>query len=180
MNLSKKLIVATLALPLFLGSVAYADGHQGDKERHAKKGYRACGGEAALMHQLSLSDEQKTEIKALRSANREQMKAHFDKNGAAMMEARKAQHAQMQKLVMADKFDRGAANKLADGMAAKHAGMMVKKLENEHKLVSLLTPEQKAQYAKLKQEQKQECQDDRGHRKGSHGKRSHDMDKERS
>lgn len=179
MTLTKKLIAATVALPLFLGSVAYADDHQGDKERHGKKGPGACG-DAALMHQLSLSDEQKSEIKALRMANREQMKAYFDKNGEAMMEARKAQQAQMQTLVMADKFDQGAANKLAEGMAAKHAGMMVKKLENEHKLVSLLTPEQKAQYAKLKQEQKQACQDDRGHRKGGHDKKGHDMEQERS
>lgn len=179
MNLSKKLITATLVLPMFLGSIAYADGHQGDKERHAKKGHGACG-EAALMHQLSLSDAQKSEIKALRSANREQMKDYFEQNGEAMMAARKAQHTQMQKLVMADKFDQGTANKLAEEMSAKHASMMVKKLEHEHKLVSVLTPEQKAQYAKLKQEQQQACQGDRGHRKGGHGDKGHSMDKERS
>ncbi|CUB02946.1 Periplasmic protein refolding chaperone Spy/CpxP family [Marinomonas fungiae] len=168
MNMNKKLIAAALALPLFLGSAAYADGHQGDKGSHAKKGHGACGDESALMAELNLTDEQKSEVKALRQANREQMKAYFEQHGEGMMAERQKQQADMQKLVMADSFDEKAAQKLADGKAQKQASMMVKKLQAEHQMVSLLSAEQKVKYAKLKQEQKQACQDEHG--KKRHGK----------
>lgn len=175
MKLTKKLMIATLSLPLFLGSVAYADGSHGEKEHHGKKGPMACEDDMSLMRQLNLSDEQKNEMKAMRSAGREEMKANFEKHGEAMMKERKAQQEQMQKIVMADKFDKGAAEKLAQKMSEKHTEMLVNKLEREHKLINILTPEQKAEYAKLKQEQ--DCKGD-GER--GHGKKSPDMKQDRS
>lgn len=175
MKLSKTLMVATLSLPLFLGSVAYADGSHGGKERHGKKGPMACEDDMSLMRQLNLSDEQKDKMKAMRSASREEMKANFEKHGEAMMEERKALQAQTQKIVMADTFDKGEAEKLAQKMADKHSEMLVKKLEHEYQLVSVLTPEQKTEFAKLKQEQ-----DCKGGGERGHGKKALDMKKDRS
>lgn len=150
MNISKKIIVAGLTLPLMFGAVSvYADGKKHGEDRHH------CAPEVRIMHQLDLSDEQKEQMKALRMSAREEMKAYHDQN----KEMRAADRETSDKLVLAETFDKKAAEAFAQSMATKQTNMMVKKMEQQHAMFSILTPEQKQQFIALKNDRSEECQE---------------------
>lgn len=158
MNMTKKLIVAALALPLILGAAggyAFDRGHgQGGSEGRPHEGPGGpggCGGfESGLMYRLDLTDEQKDQLKELRAATR------ADRRG---VEQRKTHHDKMQQLMLAEEFDADAAQALVKEMESQRDGAMVRKMQHEHDMLSILTPEQKEQFVKLQQERQQSCQD---------------------
>ncbi|SBS25197.1 periplasmic repressor CpxP [Marinomonas aquimarina] len=169
MNLSKKLIVAAIALPLFAGS-AFADGDRSGKGRHHQERH-TCASEAGAFQQLSLSEAQQAELKKLRKSHREQMMQQREQHKERMSAHQAEKNERVKKILLAPTFDSNAAQQLADDAAAMLASMTVKKLAFEHELVSVLTAEQKQQYISLKQDHKKgRCDSKRGHDKRMHGK----------
>lgn len=159
MKMTKKLVLAAAALPLIFGTAsayAYGGGDKGDhKGMHGK-----CGGfDKKVMRQLDLTDAQKAELKEMREANRVEMKAKHSGNKADKMAKMKAHQEKVQALVLADNFDEAAANDLASQMVEKQTERRVAMLKKQHQMMSVLTPEQKAQLKEIQQERMTKCAD---------------------
>ncbi|TMX45393.1 CpxP family protein [Vibrio sp. Hep-1b-8] len=152
MKLAKKVVLAAAVLPLALGTAsAYAfggkDHNNGGNGRHGE-----CGGgfDRGIMRQLDLTDAQKTQLQEMRETNNQQKKAVFHAE-------KLAQKAKVEQLLLADNFDQAAANELAKAMVEQQTERKVKMLERQHKMLSILTPEQKAKFVELQQERATEC-----------------------
>ncbi|KDO13756.1 periplasmic repressor CpxP [Vibrio metoecus] len=155
------MILAAAMLPLTLGTTAaFAfGGHGWDKE-----GDGSCGGkgERGIWKQLDLTSEQQAQLKDMREANREEMRANRGQNRDAM----KALHSQERALVLAADFDQAARPKtLTKQMVDQQVTHRVKMMEKRHQMMSILTAEQKAKLQTLQQAQMDQCMMD-----GSHGK----------
>ncbi|MDB4836926.1 CpxP family protein [Marinomonas sp.] len=154
MKASKKLVIAAITLPLVLGTVsAFAFG---DKDGRGKKDN--CRNEfgRGMMKALEVTDEQKTQIKELCQAAKEEK--HSDKEQRSKerkpvdMEKHKQRMEQLNALVLADKFDAKKATEIAQEMAKKHIAQQVSKLEMKFNLLAILTPEQKAKFVEIQEE----------------------------
>lgn len=160
-------MVAGLALPLMFGT---ASAFAGAKD-HGKEGRERCGSDAHLMHKLDLSDAQQAQIKELRMSARENMKSYHE----AKKDARSSSRQTAGELVMADKFDKKAAEKFAQNIADQQAEMMVQRMMQQHDMLGVLTPEQKEQFTALKKEASDACKGDKPHHGKEHRKgKKHD------
>lgn len=144
----KKTLIALVAVPMMLGSMAaMAKGPHGQDGHHG--GMR--GGEQAIYKQLNLTDDQKEQMKELhkqlRSEAKEERKSHH--------EDAKADRQQMDQLIMAEKFDEDAVRKLAQKMADNKAEGQVKFAKARYEMMQILTPEQKAKFQELRQQQRE-------------------------
>ncbi|MGF1722866.1 CpxP family protein [Vibrio kyushuensis] len=159
MNTTKKLVLAAAILPLtFATASAYAFG--GDSHHKGGKIGKCSGGfDRSIVRQLDLTDEQKDQLKELRETSRTEMKAHHQDNFQAKHAEMQAYQQQVQTLVLADTFDEAAANELAQQMVEKQTERRVNKLEQQQKMLSVLTDEQKAQFVELQQERMNKCSD---------------------
>lgn len=100
---------------------------------------RVREGAPIVMHMLrglDLTENQRTQIKALADSQREPMRAGMQK----VREARRA----LRELAMSDKYDAAAASAKAEEMARADAELARLSTENMQKIFALLTPEQKA------------------------------------
>ncbi|PAR83424.1 CpxP family protein [Vibrio cholerae] len=161
MKLAKKMILAAAVLPLTLGTTAALayGGHGWDKEGDGHCGDR---GERGIWKQLDLTAEQQAQLKEMREAGREEMRANRGQNHDAM----KALHEQERALVLAADFDQAAAENLAKQMVDQQVTHRVKMMEKRHQMMSILTAEQKAKWQTLQQEQMQQHMKEGGHGKG--------------
>lgn len=151
MKTKNKLMLSAVILPLLVGSAsvfAYGgkDGHRGPKQCRP-------GLDRGVLKQLDLTQEQKDKLQEMKQASKEERKADFEKNA----EARKAFHDQVQKLVLADNFDQNAADTLAKQMADAQVQKRVEKMKQEHDMLNVLTPAQKAKYTQLEQAKAEKC-----------------------
>ncbi|NRB68262.1 MAG: CpxP family protein [Vibrio sp.] len=147
MKTAKKLLLAAMILPLTLGTAsAFA------AKDHKKGSYGEFGFDRGIMRQLDLTDAQKEQIKALRETSKTQMKAEFKQNFEAHHAEMQANKEKLQALVLADTFDQVAANELAKQMVEQQTERKVKRLEKQHQMLSILTPEQKTKYVELQKE----------------------------
>ncbi len=156
MKSAKKLLLAAVALPLALGaSGAFAYGGK----HHQKGPNDGCGPgmERGIMRHLELTDEQRGQLQSLREANRIEMRGKNSAGRGAHMAERQAYHAKVQALVLADTFDEAQATALAREMVEQQTERHVQMLERRHEMLSVLTPEQKAEFVKLQNERMQEC-----------------------
>ncbi|AUI87202.1 stress adaptor protein CpxP [Vibrio azureus] len=151
MKSTKQFVLAAMVLPLTLSA---ASAFASDGKAHS--GDKCMGQERALLKQLDLTDAQKEQIKELRKFSKLEKKQKFAKLEEKKV-ARLTHNEKVQALVLADNFDKEAANKLAKEMVEKQTERRVALLEKKHKLLSVLTPAQKVKYAELKKARTQEC-----------------------
>lgn len=163
MKMAKKLILASVVLPLVLSTSAYAFGGKDHKGQH---GECRPGLDRGLMKELNLTDSQKEQFKTLRQANKEEMKERFNDKREQSKTARMAHFDKVNDLITADKFDPAKATELAQEMSNQHIERQVEKLNKQHKMLSILTPEQKTQFIELQKERLDDCADDMPHHKG--------------
>ncbi|MCL1075712.1 Spy/CpxP family protein refolding chaperone [Shewanella dokdonensis] len=89
------------------------------------------------LHQLDLTDEQKTAIKKLFDAQRDSMKAE-----------RSARHQAMQAVMTAAKFDESKAKKLIEQQQQWRTQQQLQRMKLHHQIYQLLTAEQQANLKK--------------------------------
>lgn len=175
-KLTKKLILATVAFPLILVSASvFADGDGpgalgpgGDGPGPGKgapkrppmgmcrpiMGPEMMGGFGPhMMKELHLSDAQKAKLKALRIADMKERKATQEDH-----------EKRMNSLLFADKFDKSAADSFVIEMENTRVKHQVAMLEKQFKILHILTPEQKAEFMKLKKKRMQQCAESVHHR----------------
>ncbi|USD65462.1 CpxP family protein [Vibrio sp. SCSIO 43136] len=159
MKFAKKMVIAAAVLPIALGSAsAYAFGGK-DGGRDGKGFHNKCGGgfDKKIFKKLDLTEEQKTQLKEMREAERENRKANKGDMSAKFAE-RQAQQEKVQALLLADTFDQAQAQALAADMVEKQTERRLQKLEKQHQMLSVLTAEQKAQLVELQKERAEKCQ----------------------
>ncbi|MGO2511733.1 CpxP family protein [Marinomonas polaris] len=156
MKMAKKLILASVVLPLVLSTSAFAFGgkdHKGPQEECRP------GLDRGMMKELNLTDSQKEQFKTLRQANKEEMKERFNDKKEQGEKARMAHFDKVNSLLMADKFDPAKATELAQEMSDKQVKRQVDMLSKQHKMLSILTPEQKTKFIDLQKERMEDCDD---------------------
>ena len=120
------------------------------------------GGMRGPMSQLDLTATQQAQIKAIM-----QEKYSGNKNDRSKYQAERAQmQQQMQALTNAKTLDAAAVNRLADQQAAKTKQRVIERVQTEHAISQVLTPEQRQKMAQLKSERKA---------KGHHGSKNRQM-----
>ena len=134
----KKTLALAIALPLALGSasaLAYGGG-----KHHNGHGGKGCGmDDSRMFRQLDLTDAQKTELKELRQANKENMRGKMGERHAEM----RAQHQKMQQLVLSEDFNEAEVRALAEEMSEQQVERRVAMLKQRHEMMQVLTAEQK-------------------------------------
>jgi protein CpxP len=156
MKSAKKIVLAAVVLPLTLGA-AGAFAYGGKDQQKGPRDECGPGMDRGIMRQMDLTDVQKEQLQSFRDANRAEMKGKNAAERDARRAERQAYHAKMQALVLADSFDEAQANALAKEMVEKQTERRVKMLEKKHQMLSVLTPEQKAEFVKLQNERMQQC-----------------------
>lgn len=117
------------------------------------------GGMRGAMAQLDLTATQQAQIKAIM-----QEKYNSHKNDRSKYQAEHAQmQQQIQVLTNAKTLDTAAVNRLADQQAAKTKQRFIERVQTEHAIAQVLTPEQRQKMAQLKAERKA-----KGHRGSRH------------
>ncbi|HSP85997.1 MAG TPA: Spy/CpxP family protein refolding chaperone [Psychrobacter sp.] len=114
------------------------------------------------MAQLDLTATQQAQIKAIM-----QEKNGDRKNDRAKYQAERMQmQQQIQVLTSARTLDSAAVNRLADQQAAKTKQRFIERIQTQHAISQVLTPEQREKMAQFKTERKA---------KGHHGSKNHKM-----
>ncbi|QRV24579.1 CpxP family protein [Marinomonas foliarum] len=157
MKISKKLILASVVLPLIISTSAFAFGGKNHKGPHeeCRPGF---GFDRGIMKDLDLTDTQKDQLKTLRQANKDEIKKRFSENKPkAEMRAERTQ--KMNDVLLADTFDPAKATALAQAFVNKQVERQVDMLSKQHKMLSILTPDQKAKFVELQKEHMEDCND---------------------
>lgn len=123
------------------------------------------GGMRGPMSQLDLTAAQQAKIKAIMEAKHGDRKADRAKYKAE----RTQMHQQMQALTNASTLNSAAVNRLADQQAAKTKQRFIERMETEHAIAQVLTPQQREKLAKMKAEKMA-----KGHKGSEHRKMMHD------
>lgn len=146
MKALNKYLIAAAALPVILGS-ASAFAHKGDQDRGPRDGKRPMmencqfGGPQFAMKQLNLSQEQRDQIRTIRQTEHDQMRTEM-----------KSLRAEEDKLLLSKDFSQQQAMALAKKMADERIEHRAHMLEVQHKILNVLTPEQKAKWSELRQQ----------------------------
>ncbi|CAM4047275.1 Spy/CpxP family protein refolding chaperone [Vibrio neonatus] len=153
MTMNKKWLAVAMMVPLAFGSTAVlANGKKG-----GDKGAKECSGQMHGKNEfrgLNLTDAQKTELKTIRDEVRASKKAQ----GESKRQQMKAMKDQEQQLVLAADFDEAKAKELASSMVAERTAMKVEKMRTTHRMMSVLTAEQKQQLVEKRAEKAQKCE----------------------
>ncbi|TOD63843.1 CpxP family protein [Vibrio parahaemolyticus] len=162
----KIFVLAAIVLPLTFGTAgALAFGGQHYHNGPHDECGMGMGMDRGVMRHLNLTQAQQEQLRSLRDTNRAEMRSKY----AEHHQARRAEHhAKMQSLLLADTFDEAQATALAKEMVDLHTEYRVRMLERKHQMLSVLTPEQKAEFVKLQNERMQECGDPMQQRMGKH------------
>ncbi len=139
----KRTIIAILALAIITTGSVFIFAQKGDDAKHRGPGKDRQGREFGRMFKhLELTDEQKTQAKALFSASREKT--------SSLREASKANRSKMRELTANGGFDEAQIVALANEQAAVEAQVTVERLRVRSQMYNLLTPEQKAKAEEMK------------------------------
>lgn len=156
MAMNKKWLAVAMMVPLTLGSASVLAKSQKGGEK-GQKGGQSCmmpmDGKSAFRG-LDLTDEQKAELKTIREDVRSSMKA----KGESKRETMKAMKAQEQELVLAADFNEAEAQKLAASMVEERTAMQVEKMRTMHRMMSVLTDDQKQQLVEKRAERAAKCE----------------------
>ncbi|MEN6670675.1 Spy/CpxP family protein refolding chaperone [Psychrobacter sp. B38] len=117
------------------------------------------GGMRGPMSQLDLTATQQAQIKAIMKAKHGDYKAERAKHQAE----RAQMDQQVQALTNASTLNNAAVNRLADQQAAKTKQRFIERMQTQHAIAQVLTPEQREKLAKMKAEKMS-----KGHKGSAH------------
>lgn len=163
MKMAKKIILATIMFPIALGTASAFAASNGDKNNqkgdHKNPRMEQCAPGLNLtprmIKRLDLTDTQKQQMKALRQADRADRKAKMDEH-----------EKRINALLIADKFDRSKAEAMVKEGQNNRVERQVHMLEQQFKMLSILTPAQKEKLMTLSEKHQQKCDEKMQHGKG--------------
>jgi len=115
-----------------------------------KKGGMKKGEMRGPLSKLDLTAAQKSQIKAIMEAKHGDNKADRTENKAE----RAQMHQQIQALTNARTLNNAAVSRLADNQAAKTKQHFIERVQTQHAIAQVLTAEQRAELAQMKEDRK--------------------------
>lgn len=146
-TLSKLVLICGLATATLSAGSVMAKGHS-HKGEHAQVRFLLSDRAA---DKLSLTNEQQTQLKEIYTAQKTQIKVLRSQNKDARKAQRQAYKAQMDTLLSAPNFDENAAKELLTARQDKKQQLGLIKLKTQHQVMQLLNAEQKEKLAKIQQ-----------------------------
>lgn len=144
----KKVLIAILSIVLVATGTIFIFAQKGGQEgKHGfgKRGHR--GGHGFFLRGLDLTDEQKAQVKQIMEASKEKTKA--------VREQLKANHQKLDELTANGAFDEAQVTAIANSQGALQAQMIVEKERVKTQIFAILTDEQKAEAAQMKEQMKE-------------------------
>ncbi len=156
MNKMKKHTIAFLVFALVAISTVFAVAQKSgvDGEGRGKRGFghrgHHRGGFGRMAEKLNLTDAQKAQVKTIMDANKA--------NTQSLREASKANRQKLNAATENGQFDEATVTAIAQEKAGISAQMTVEKLRVKSQIFQILTAEQKAQMAQMKEQIKERFQ----------------------
>jgi Spy/CpxP family protein refolding chaperone len=148
-NLKKTSVIAAVsaALLLLVAAVAFSHGHmgrhQGPREGGFRRGPGPRDGLGPILHDLNLTEDQKTQVKKIADSFQESNKALFDQ-----MRALRTSEPDP----MSGAFDEAAVRAAAEARAKVQTELEVSRAKMMSQIAGVLTAEQKTQLAAKRQQ----------------------------
>ncbi len=147
------LSISTLALALFAGAAIAADqGSEGGSMHHGMMMHHGFGhGFGLPLHQLNLTDDQKTQIHEIMKTEHATMKP--------LMQQEFQAHQQMMQLVTSGNFDQAKAAAIATQASQARVQLEVEHAKIASQVYNLLSSDQKAKVADMMAKHQQRMQE---------------------
>lgn len=160
MNKMKKYTIGFMVFALIAVSTVFTvaqksgvDGERRSKRGFGHRGHHRGGGFGRMTAKLNLTDAQKAQIKTIMETSKA--------NTQPMREASKANRQKMNAVTENGQFDEATVTAIAQEKAGISAQMTVEKLRVKSQIFQVLTAEQKAQVAQMKDQRKERFQNRR-------------------
>ncbi len=136
---------------------------QGMQGQYYKGGQMGKRGGGYGYQQLNLTAEQQAQMQALREVQQQKNQAKRQQHQAQMQQM----HAQTQALINSPTLNTTALNNLAEQQAAFAKQRFIERVQNQHAMAQILTDEQKAQLAKIREDRQARFKSGMGKRAGN-------------
>ena len=144
--------ISAVALAVMVGVAIAADQGEGGPMHHGMMMHHGFGGGFGLpLHQLNLSDDQKTQIHQIMKTEHANMKP--------LMQQEFQAHQQMMELVTSGNFDQAKAAAIAAQESQTHVQLQVEHAKIASQVYNLLSSGQKAKVADLMAKHQQRMQE---------------------
>lgn len=148
----KKITVAILSIILVAMGAMFIFAQNGEGMKEGKKGFgkrgkHHRGGHGMFLRGLELTDDQKAQVKQIRQASKEKTKS--------IREQMKTNRRQIADLTANGAFDEAQVTAIANTNGALSAQMTVEKERVKSQIFAILTDEQKAKAAQMKEQMKE-------------------------
>jgi Spy/CpxP family protein refolding chaperone len=137
------ILIATGAIFIFAQKGDNGEGNKG----FGRHGGKHRGGHEFFLRGLDLTDEQQTQVKQIAEASR--------KKNKSVHEQMRTNHQKLDELTANGAFDEAQVTAIANQQGALSAQMIVEKERTKSQIFALLTDEQKAKAAQIKEQMKE-------------------------
>ncbi|MEP6903002.1 MAG: Spy/CpxP family protein refolding chaperone [Actinomycetota bacterium] len=139
----KKITIAILAIAILGLGTVFIFAHKGGMKRGGF-GERGFGGSgfARITEKLGLSDEQKTQVKAILEDSKTRLKP--------LLETLRENHKQIENLGTDGVYNEVQVQQIAGSQAETTKQLIIEKEKTKAQIFALLTPEQRTEAAKMK------------------------------
>jgi protein CpxP len=142
----KKTTIAILAIAVLVLGGVFIFAQKGNRDRFGGRGFGGRGfgggGFMRMAEKLNLSDEQKTQVKTIMEDSQTRIKP--------LMEAMRENHKQAQNLGTDGVFNEEQVNQIAGSQSETMKQLFIEKEKTKAQIFAVLTPEQRAEAAKMK------------------------------
>ncbi|MDP5255438.1 MULTISPECIES: Spy/CpxP family protein refolding chaperone [unclassified Vibrio] len=149
MNKTKKLCLLGAMLPVVLTTSVFAHQANSKDEKKMMPRHEQCkkgGDERGIFKRLDLTEHQKAQLVKLRQQEKDAQKAQ--------REEMKKQHNE---IVMAERFDKSAAEEFAKQQAEQRINRQVQRLQHEFNVMHILNKDQQVLFMDMKHKQDEHC-----------------------
>jgi len=139
----KKGLIILLVMAILGTGAVFIFAQKGKREGFGPMGFGGRGFER-IAQKLNLTDEQKTQVKTILEDSKTRVKP--------LMETMRENHSLAEKLGTDGSFDEEQVNRIADSQSETMKQLFIEKEKTKAQIFAVLTPEQRAEAAKIKEE----------------------------
>jgi protein CpxP len=147
----KKRIIAILAISILVVGAVFVVAQKAVNHGFGGHGRGFGRGHGMMLQALNLTDDQKAKVKAIMETNRTNLKPVFD--------SLRENHQKLEALTANGAFDEGQVSALATEQGNLMAKMTVERARIRSQIAGILTDEQKAKAAQMREQFKQKMQE---------------------
>jgi protein CpxP len=137
----KKAIIAIIAIAVLGLGTMFIFAQKGSREGFGGKGFAGKGFDR-IAQKLNLTDEQKTQVKTIMEDSKTRLKP--------LMESLRESHKQAENLGVDGTFNEEQVNQIANNQSETMKQLFIEKEKTKAQIFAILTPEQRAEAAKMK------------------------------